>query len=153
APIARLRFGSSEKTFQMQTATTADTIAPSIRSLTPENQSSVTVSRPTISATFDDSNGTGVDSHSVRLLLDGVDVTSNANVTSRSISYVPSVGIGPGRHDVTLTAVDQAGNHVTKRWSFRVNAQGDGVIQSFTAEGLTDAQPGDVLRFVLRAEP
>jgi len=66
---------------------------------------------------------------------------------------VPPVGIGPGRHDVTLTAVDNAGNHVTKRWSFQVNVQGDNVIQSFTAEGLSDARPGDVLRFVMRAEP
>jgi hypothetical protein len=153
APIARLRFGNSEKTYQMQTSTSSDASAPSVRALTPQNQSSVTTSRPTISARFDDASGSGVDPQSVRLLLDGVDVTSNANVNERSVSYVPPVGIGPGRHDVTLTAVDNAGNHVTKRWSFQVNVQGDNVIQSFTAEGLSDARPGDVLRFVMRAEP
>jgi hypothetical protein len=152
-PVGRLRFGSSEKTFQMASQVSSDQSAPSIRALTPQNQSSVTVSRPTISAVFDDQHGSGVDPRSVRLLLDGVDVSSDATITERSISYVPAVGVGPGRHDVTLMATDSAGNKVTKRWSFRVNGQLDHVIQSFTAEGLEGARPGDVVRFTLRAEP
>jgi len=151
-PVAKLRFGSDVKSFQLtQTPVTDNGGYSFIQGLAPVNQSVVAVSRPTISASFDEA--AYVDPNTVRLTLDGMDVTSEANINRNSISYRPAVGIAPGRHDVVLTAVDQNGNSVTKRWSFRVNTTADSVVQSFTAEGLTDARPGDVLRFTLRAEP
>ncbi len=152
APVARLRFGSDVKTFQLSQAPVSDNNNYTfIENISPANQSAVSVTRPTISASFDDA--AGVSPNSVRMLVDGVDVSSEATITRNSISYVPAVGIGPGRHDVVLTAVDQNGNTVTKRWSFRISPNADTMVQSFTAEGLTNARTGDVLRFTLRAEP
>ena len=152
APVARLRFGSDVKTFKLSQAPVSDNNNYTfIENIAPANQSAVSVTRPTISASFDDA--AYISPNSVRMLLDGVDVSTEATITRHSISYVPAVGIGPGRHDVVLTAVDQNGNSVTKRWSFRVSPNADTMIQSFTAEGLTDARPGDVLRFTLQGEP
>lgn len=154
APVANLRFGSTVRSYTLEPTTSEPNESPAgIRDLAPEDQASVMVTRPTISAIFDDNGSNAIDTRSVRLFLDGVDVSSNATITSNSIRYIPAVGIGPGRHDVRLTATDEAGNRIVRRWSFRVNQTSSHVVQSFTAEGVEGARPGDVLRFTMMAEP
>jgi len=152
-PVARLRVGNTESSFQMTQRVRQDNTPPRIDAVNPPDQATITVSRPTISATFAGGVGNDVDPQSVRLTVDGQDVSQDMNITSSGISYRPAVGFGPGRHNVVLRARDISGNPVTKSWMFRVGQQTGDVIQSFNAPDVSRARPGDVLRFVLLAQP
>lgn len=152
--VARLRFGQQERVIQADRSVSVDTSLPTITMLEPEANSRVTVARPTISAGFDDQAGSGVDPRSVRLTVDGRDVTPEADITQTSVTYTPATSLDPGRHEVRLSATDMAGNEITKLWSFRVDAQASQrVIRTFNVRGLENAQPGDVIRFTLTAAP
>jgi hypothetical protein len=168
-PVAHLRIGGSESSFQMTARVGTggndqggngqgghgrrDNAPPLINSITPLDQATVTMARPTISASFDDTIGSGVDPQSIQMTVDGVDVSSDLSITSNVVRYRPAVGYGPGRHNVVLKARDVDGNLVTKTWMFRVGQQSSDVIQSFNAPDVTRARPGDSLRFVLIAQP
>ncbi|MEA2554119.1 MAG: hypothetical protein QOJ65_2295 [Fimbriimonadaceae bacterium] len=152
-PVARLKVGNNERVFQSTATANVDVTAPLVRAMTPDDQTTVLVSRPTISAVFDDTVGSGIDPSSVRLTLDGRDVTPDATVTANFISYTPAVGLDARRHDVKLTGLDMAGNRVTKTWSFRVGTDGEQMIRSFNVTGVEGARPGDVLKFTLMAAP
>ena len=154
APSVRLDVNNSERTFQYAPpVATGNEEPPIIGSLTPDDRATVTVRRPTISASFDDSVGSGIDPQSIRMTVDGRDVTPDASINSNEISYTPSVGFSPGRHDVRVTASDMSGNQVSKAWSFRVGADGGRTIRSFTVTGFDNARPGDVLEFTMMAAP
>jgi len=60
-----------------------------------------------------------VSTSSIRLVLDGVDITSSATATATSISCTRDVG--PGAHTAQLTVVDGAGNISTATVNFTVN--------------------------------
>ncbi len=154
APSVRLNVATSEKTFQYTpTVVSGNEPPPVIGVLTPDDRATVTVRRPTISASFDDSVGSGIDPQSIRMTVDGRDVTPDASINSNQISYTPSVGFSPGRHDVRVTASDMSGNQVSKAWSFRIGADGGRIIRSFNVTGLDNARPGDVLEFTMLAAP
>src|SRR6185295_17902391 len=71
-----------------ETPTSQDTEAPSIGGLTPVNGTVTANLTPVVAATYSDS-GTGIDTASVRLILDGVDRTSNAQVSGSALSLTP----------------------------------------------------------------
>ena len=60
--------------------------------------------------------GTGVDPRSVRLFVDGLDVTADAQVTAGEVSYRER--LGRGRHRAELLVKDRAGNVSRLAWSF-----------------------------------
>lgn len=150
---ARLRVNGVERTLVSNEAFGIETQLPTIRAVTPNDQARVTVGRPTISATFDNSTGSGIDPASVRVIVDGRDVTSDADITANNVSYTPYASLGTGVHNVTIRATDLNGNVIRKDWSFRVDAQGNRVVRSFNVSGADNARPGDVLRFTLVATP
>ena len=96
-----------------------DDLPPRITDLEPRNGETVSsAERTVIAANLDDRGGSGVDSSSVRLLLDGRDVTASARVTPDELRLRSE--LPPGRHRAEITARDRAGNTTTKAWTFDV---------------------------------
>jgi hypothetical protein len=118
--VATLRMG--DRTVNMNLAqplVAADNRPPAITNLTPREGDTVAGGPPTvISASFRDRGGAGVDPNTVRILISGRNVTSDAQVTPDSFSY--RAPLPPGRHTVDVTARDNAGNTVRRTWSFEV---------------------------------
>lgn len=119
--LARLSIGTNERMIQLGTTFGVDTGAPRIRSLNPEQGTNVTQARPDISAVLEDA-GSGIDRATVRVVLNGRDVTRDATVTSDFIVLKPSADLPNGVQQLEITAKDLAGNETEARWSFRVNA-------------------------------
>ncbi|RJQ44474.1 MAG: hypothetical protein C4534_06430 [Gaiellales bacterium] len=76
---------------------------------------------PLIQAAFQDALS-GVDPASVRLTIDGEDVTAAATYDAFGISYTPHHGLAGGSHSVQLDVTDYAGNRRVETWSFTVAA-------------------------------
>lgn len=91
---------------------------PTITDLTPANGDRVGVrGRTLISARLDD-EGSGVDRDSVRMRLNGRDVSSDVRVSGSDATY--RADLDPGRYTAELTVRDRAGNSTTKSWTFDV---------------------------------
>lgn len=82
-----------------------------------------------IGADLEFTRGEPVDPASLRLLVDGVDVTPRATVTmtrdwppsAATITYAPG-GLAPGPHHAALQLQKRAGGTVSHTWSFTVRA-------------------------------
>jgi len=81
----------------------------------PGRGASVTARRPTIEATF--AGGTG-DPNSIRITLDGADVTNDSTRSPRGFLYAPRSPLQPGQHRVRVTGTDTNGNAFNRGWSF-----------------------------------
>ncbi|MBC5785084.1 hypothetical protein H8N03_19210 [Ramlibacter sp. USB13] len=97
---------------------TRDTRAPDIANLLPAQGQRVSERGQTrIAADFRDDRA-GVDRNSVRLRVDGRDVTRDARIDDDGIQYRDD--LRPGRHTAELTVRDRAGNATRKSWTFDV---------------------------------
>ena len=117
--VASLRVGDQTVKSNLTQALTADAKPPVLRNLSPREGEAI-VDRATISvsATFDDAGGVGVDPKSVRILLSGRNVTADSDITAQFFTY--RADLPPGRHTVDVSARDMAGNAVRKTWTFDV---------------------------------
>ena len=111
---------------------TVDTHPPEITSPAPTNVANASP-RATISAQFADE--TGVDLTSVRLLVDGTDVTSGAITNGNGITYQSPVPLSDGNHTVQLHVADSVGNPADLNWSFGVDASGPSISALQPASG------------------
>jgi hypothetical protein len=109
ATTARVDFGS---------APGADHRPPRVTQVTPGNGDRVDEQRRTLIRARLSDAGSGVDPRTVRLMVDGLDVTANARVTDDAVSYRER--LGHGRHQAELVVRDRAGNVSRVAWSFRV---------------------------------
>jgi hypothetical protein len=89
--------------------------------LEPADGSTVGERRPEISATFAQRAEPG----SLRILVDGRDVTESASVLPRSFSYEPTAELAAGRHTVVVSGTTLAGARFHATWSF-ITAEGSG---------------------------
>lgn len=150
--IGSLKVGNRERLIQGGTALNVDNKAPELSSLTPEDATRHEGLRPSISAVFNDSAGSGIDVSSIKLVLDNTDITKQATVTENFIVYKPVNDMyAAALHRVGLTVRDKAGNTTTKVWTFNVGAQPTAV-KSFTHDGNRQLQPGDVINFTVMAD-
>ncbi|RYZ04523.1 MAG: hypothetical protein EOO24_12990 [Comamonadaceae bacterium] len=95
-----------------------DNTPPQITALSPDNGARVDERQRTrISARVSD-QGSGVDPASVRLSVDGLDVTRDTRVDDGVVSYRES--LGRGRHTAELVVGDRAGNVARSSWTFQV---------------------------------
>lgn len=102
----------------MGNAARADRQAPRVIGLTPSNGERIDQrGRTFIHARLDD-KGSGVDPRSVRLLVDGLNVTGDARITDDEIAYRER--LGRGQHSAELVVRDHAGNVNRTAWTFRV---------------------------------
>jgi hypothetical protein len=118
--VATLRMGDRVVNMNLaQPLVAADNRPPAVTNLTPREGDTVAGGPPTvISASFRDRGGAGVDPNTVRIMISGRNVTSDAQVTPDSFTY--RAPLPPGRHTVDVTARDNAGNTVRRTWSFEV---------------------------------
>lgn len=91
-----------------------DARPPTIRNLSPKNNDFVAGNTVSVSATFDDSGGVGVDPRSVKLVIAGQDVTRNASITPQFVTWRGD--LRNGSIPIELTAADTAGNTVRQNW-------------------------------------
>ena len=102
----------------------ADITAPVISKLYPSNNYNTGSNlRPKIGADYSDN--TKVDTSSVKLELDGVDITSQSKITETSARYTPQKDLSEGNHTVKITLNDTVSkdNSTTKEWSFYVGEE------------------------------
>jgi len=117
--VASLKVGDQTVRSNLTQALTADAKPPVLRNLTPrEGEAIIDRATISISATFDDAGGVGVDPKSVQVLVSGRNVTADSDITTQFFTY--RADLPPGRHTVDVSARDRAGNAVRKTWVFDV---------------------------------
>ncbi len=116
--VATLEGNGQSIRSRLNQALLVDAKPPTIRNLAPANNEAVANNPVSISATFDDSGGVGVDPKSVKIVIGGQDVTRNASVTPQFFTWRGD--LRPGTHQVEVTAADIAGNAVRQNWTFSV---------------------------------
>ncbi|HEV2261516.1 MAG TPA: copper amine oxidase N-terminal domain-containing protein [Candidatus Rubrimentiphilum sp.] len=95
---------------------------PGIVDFAPDNGATINNPRPSIYATFS-SPIVGVNPSSIRLEVNGHDVTSSATRTFRFIDYMAPVDYRDGPVQVIVQVADQAGNRTVKRWTFFIRTR------------------------------
>ena len=103
---------------RLNQALLVDTRPPTVRNVAPHNNETVMGNPVSVSATFDDSGGVGVDPKSVKLMIGGQDMTRNASITPQFITWRGD--LQPGTYPVEVIAADNAGNGVKQNWVFNV---------------------------------
>lgn len=100
--------------------TDEDILPPTITNVEPKEGAilEATNTKPGIKVGYEDPSG--IDTDSVQLILDGVDVTEKATITKDNVIYTPTEDLKLGNHTVTVKVKDTKGNEATKTWSFTV---------------------------------
>ena len=106
---------------KLNQALLVDARPPTVKNLSPKNNEVVTGSPVSVSATFDDMGGVGVDPKTVKLTIGGQDQTRNASITAQFLTWRGD--LRPGNYAVEVTASDNAGNPVKQNWAFVVASQ------------------------------
>jgi hypothetical protein len=107
---------------RLNQALIVDATPPVIRNTSPRDGETIGAGNPTsISASFDDSGGVGVDASSVKVMVSGRDVTQYSKITPQFFNYREN--LPPGRYSVELIAKDLAGNGMRYAWTFSVASQ------------------------------
>jgi hypothetical protein len=94
------------------------TTPPSIKEAAPASGAVVNNVRPSLFATFATLGDRGMQADSLRLWVDGVDVSSAAVRTPGFISYLPQRDLSAGVISVKIRGFDTAGNPLEYKWSF-----------------------------------
>ena len=122
-----LSYRSQDNAGNLETAKTAnasvsgpDTTGPAL-SMTPPSGSTVTTARPLIRADYSDS-GSGVGLSSVRLFLDGADVTGQSVVTTSSAAFMPAADLTQGSHTASALVEDLNGNATASTSTFFIDS-------------------------------
>jgi len=118
----------------------------SITSMHPAENSVVSARRPAVSGAF----SSPVDPNSVRISLDGRDVSSTTYVSASAFQFSPPYDLAPTTHTVRVTGKDTNGNSFDRSWIFTSGTSGvqnyitnisptngTTVGQSFTISGTT----------------
>ena len=122
--VGRLDIGGQVARMRLTQPLVVDARPPVLRNLSPKENESVPPGPVIIGGTFDDSGGVGVDLKTVRIAVDGRDVTQNAQITPQFFSY--RVTPSSGTHQVQVSAQDLRGNAMRNSWSFTVGAPAPG---------------------------
>ncbi len=96
------------------------TTKPQIDEIAPPNGQVVNSNEPSIYATYRSPTDVGINSSSVHIEVNGLDVTASATRTDSFITYSPGAPLGDGVVTVKVTVADNAGNTQTRAWSFSV---------------------------------
>ena len=103
---------------RLNQALLVDARPPTIKNMAPRNNEVVRGNPISVSATFDDMGGVGVDPKTVKLMIGGQDQTRNAGITAQFLTWRGD--LPAGTYPVEVTAADNAGNAVRQNWSFVV---------------------------------
>ena len=103
---------------RLNQALLVDAQPPTIKNLAPQNNETVPAGPVSVSATFDDRGGVGVDPKTVKILISGQDVSRAASITPQFLTWRGE--LRAGTHQVEVTASDNAGNTVRQNWVFNI---------------------------------
>ena len=103
---------------RLNQALLVDARAPTVKNMSPKNNEVVTANPVSVSATFDDMGGVGIDPKTVKLTIGGVDKTPSASITPQFLTWRGD--LRAGTYPVEVTASDNAGNAVKQNWVFVV---------------------------------
>lgn len=100
----------------------AEAERPVIRNLSPSDGETVVGGGGliSVSGTFDDSSGGGIDPKRVTVAVGGKDVTQSTVITPQFFNY--RADLGSGTYTAVVTATDRAGNSTRQSWKFNVVA-------------------------------
>ncbi len=87
-----------------------DPYPPTIFNLIPADGTYINAVKPEISAEYKDVPEGGIDVASVKLKVDGVDVTAQAIVTEAKVTYLPTDPLPDGPHSFIVNVSDKIGN-------------------------------------------
>lgn len=96
------------------------TTPPTVKDAKPDADSQVNNPRPNIYATFSSFGDRGISAQSLKLVVNGKDVSAQATRTADFVSYLPPSDFPGGRVTVEVSGVDTAGNPFYYKWSFSV---------------------------------
>jgi hypothetical protein len=130
---------------------TIDGRPPQITSRYPLPGAKVANARPNIAVQFIDAES-GVNPASVRLLVNGVNVTARASISDTSVTYNPEAPFRPGPVRIDLTAGDRVKNTLRASWTFQITPP-SGAIASVTINPATALTTDDVLTVVATGAP
>lgn len=141
-----------------------DNIPPVISSLQPVNGSFLNTRTPPIRADFSD-NFSGIDRTRVKIQLDGIDVTLQAQVTPGGFTLHPSNSLTEVLRTISVTIFDRAGNSTSASSSFTIDVTPpdtqivfgpEGTISAtsavFTVSGSDNLTPQESLQFAWRLD-
>ncbi len=97
-----------------------DSTAPAL-SLVPISGSTVTTATPSLVAAYADAES-GISTSTFRLVLDGLDVTSSAIITTTSASFIPGTALAQGAHAISAQVADRAGNSASASSAFFIDS-------------------------------
>jgi len=89
---------------------------PSVRELMPAPDSLVPERTPSVRAVFQESGG--INLSSVKLVIDGRDVTGESVVNGNSVTFKPTFPFPGDQVHVAVSVADQSGNTTQQRWTF-----------------------------------
>jgi hypothetical protein len=115
-------------------------VGPEFSGFLPPPGSLVSDSRPRVAANVTDT-GSGLNYSSLRLLLDGSDITSMAAITNDSILWDPIFLLPEGTHVAEVRAEDVWGNGNSSQWSFTVDTVPPFLVWTDPPDGLLTNQP------------
>jgi len=150
--IGSLKIGASERLIQSGSTLSVDTQAPTLRAFSPDQGSTIALSRPSISGVFEDA-GSGIDANAVTIKVNGQNVTQNATVNANLFLYEPKTNLPNGMTNVEVAFRDRAGNVGTFQASFMVAATGNASVKSFLHTATIFAQVGKAIGFKIEADP
>ncbi len=115
-----------------------DETPPEVTGCTPENGETVESVTGGIRVRYMDRES-GVDPDSIRVLLDGTDITSLCRIGATSLQYTPIRAVAAGPHTLTLTMADRFGNRI-RPYSARFTCRVPGGKTNSSAILLVDAE-------------
>ncbi|MDQ7828576.1 MAG: hypothetical protein QN122_04570 [Armatimonadota bacterium] len=151
AVLVTLEVGARRVTAVADPPVTVDGRAPRVVALYPAAEHPVANLRPNVVAEIFDEESS-VDPRSVRLLIDGRNVTAQTSIAETAVSYNPPRPFAPGRVQVRLTMADRAGNVRRVAWDFQV-VEPPGLVRTVTLNPPTPLAGDDVLTVVATGAP
>jgi hypothetical protein len=100
----------------------------------PGRGASVSARRPTIEATF---AGATAEPNSIRIAVDGADVTGDSTRSPRGFTYAPRSPLQAGEHTVRVTGTDTNGQSFNRGWRFSSGTS------TALAGQISNVRPGD----------
>jgi hypothetical protein len=110
--------GQAVKTSLGRASVLQDVKPPVVRNLHPRDGDMIPAGATSVSGTFDDQGGLGVDPKSVRITVGGRDVTAASTITREYFTY--RTDLNPGSYAAEVNAKDAGGNAVKTAWSWVV---------------------------------
>jgi hypothetical protein len=110
--------------------TVADSTAPTLGDVRPDDGSAGADRTPEISVAIADIGGTGVDPNAITVTVDGVDVSAKGTFANGRFTLAVATPLPFGRHVAQAGAADLAGNRApTLTWSFEVRDETPPVVE------------------------